>query len=316
MDWSPAWLPKAAVGFVLLFASLIAGAGAVQQQLHHPVQTLSQVLASTTPELVEWIPLSQLAVPLHHYAVEGSTVTHNNAVDLAGRIVNRTLETDPSMFLIPTGDPSFAKDSENVFFDGAIIIGADPRSFRVLGSQYEFGGYAKDARSAYYEESGSSGTVAPIPRVDLATFANVGYGYARDKNHVYRFGNIIDGADPRTFSFLGFSGIQGVSGDGLYTMDSGHVFYDGVELAEADPKTFALIFDGMGDVTGYAKNKNYVYNAYEGFAIEGADPRTFAVLSRWYAKDKFNVYSYDASVVAGTDATIGTPILGANEVDP
>jgi hypothetical protein len=223
-------------------------------------------------------------------------------------LIDRTLNVSPQNFLISTINSGYGKSESTVYYDGAPIAGANPNTFTVLGSAYRdarhYGGYAKDKLNAYYEDSGSSGTIAPIPAADASSFTSLGYGYATDSRSVYYFGNVIPGADPQTFVILGLADSpEGPYSDDTYAKDKDRVFLDGqvlppngiaVPSPSYDAESFHLVYDSTGEPTGYAEDKNHVYNAYDATVVTGADPKTFVVLSPYYAKDKFNVYSYGA----------------------
>ena len=123
-----------------------------------------------------------------------------------------------------------------------------------------------------------------IVGIDPETFAYIGYssmdpydgyGYAKDKNNVYRYGfpigeefsvMIIKDVDPQTFEMF-------VNG---YTKDEGHVYIDGIAIEGADASTFETI-DGETIAGGYAKDINAVY--YHGKRIEQAVPDTFKIIT-------------------------------------
>jgi hypothetical protein len=144
----------------------------------------------------------------------------------------------------------------------------------------------------------------------VATFVSIGYGYAKDNRFVYLFGDVISAADPKTFVVLGLADSPegSLSGD-TYAEDRTHVFLNGNAVSSnVDVGSFSLIRDSSGEPTSYAKDKSHVYNAYDCTTIDGADPATFTVLNTYYAKDKYNVYSFDGpgGNVAGTSvAPIG-----------
>lgn len=131
------------------------------------------------------------------------------------------LGVDPSTFSTIPGSPVFmgffAKDANSVYsfeqmynnsFNVSRLGNVDPKTFSVDGY------YARDQRSVYfvspYLVSGSKLEI--ISGVDLPTFQLLGFngyagfaeytgfsGYARDKYHVYRKGEVVPGVDPSTF---------------------------------------------------------------------------------------------------------------------
>lgn len=96
--------------------------------------------------------------------------------------------------------------------------------------------------------------------------------YARDKNHVYREYDIILGADPSTFQYVG----------GHYTKDKSYVYHDGEVVIGADPKSFQFLADF------YAKDGKHAY--FYGHQIPDANPSTFRYLKDGCATDKNNVF--------------------------
>ncbi len=114
--------------------------------------------------------------------------------------------------------------------------------------------------------------INPIKWVDMSTF-ELYDRYAKDKNHVYRDGEIISWADTKTF----------VSYDRNYAKDKNHI-YCLWDIMEADYDTFQVLNED------YAKDKNHVYTY--GNILEWADVETFQILNKYYAKDKNHVYTY------------------------
>lgn len=94
--------------------------------------------------------------------------------------------------------------------------------------------------------------------VDIDSFVIYGFGYAKDKNNVYRNGEVIDYMDAKTFEYL----------DVTYSKDANNVYRNGKKFIAADPETFEIMSS-----EGYSKDKNFVY--YHGEILEGVDPKTF-----------------------------------------
>jgi hypothetical protein len=75
-------------------------------------------------------------------------------------------------------DERLAKDSEDVFFEGARVEGVEARAFELVGA-----GYARDARRLFWV--GSQG-LEPFPSGDAASFQALGDGRrGRDRSHLY-----------------------------------------------------------------------------------------------------------------------------------
>lgn len=73
---------------------------------------------------------------------------------------------------------------------------ADAKSFIWLWDSYY-----KDVRSIYYsksEEEWEGYIIINIDNVDLTSFLNIGWGYAKDKNRVYYEGIVVENSDPNS----------------------------------------------------------------------------------------------------------------------
>jgi len=187
--------------------------------------------------------------------------------------------------------------------------------------------YGKDKNGVYCGDPSIPGN--KIQGADSSTFvpissATVDY-YAKDKNYVYKNGQILQNADPQTFEFL-------IKPFNSYQKDRNNVYFKGIVIQGADPVTFqGLGYDAYSHI--YAKDKNNVYinetilsgadsatfqvidnvNStfqkdknnvyYQGIILKGADSINFEVLNFGYAKDKNNVYYFNGSVIKNADPT-------------
>lgn len=139
---------------------------------------------------------------------------------------------------------------------------------------------------------------------DIESFEIFGLHYAKDKNHVYRDGKIVDYMDAQTFEYL----------DITYSKDKNYVYKNGKEFNIADPETFELIpeiyaaakdknnFYQFGEIIRnvdessfevldnklYANNHDIIY--HRGKEIRGVDIATFEILDSTYSKDKNHIY--------------------------
>ena len=70
----------------------------------------------------------------------------------------------------------------------------------------DFGRYSTDKNFVYYRVFMSDGNmILKLDTADRKTFTALGTStYAKDSNHVYRRGDIIENADPKTFNVLDF----------------------------------------------------------------------------------------------------------------
>ena len=161
------------------------------------------------------------------------------------------------------------------------------------------------SEAAYFEEfDTNSGWDVPPADGDPASFdfiGGVGEGpddyWAKDKNHVYDNGIVVDSANPKTFTgvynqfgylvcvrdrthlwfFSSYSvSVQGqpVIATGGYCKTDQYVLMGDDVVASADARAFV----GLNDTNfgGYGKDKDQVY--YDGFSVAGADASTFKIL--------------------------------------
>lgn len=157
----------------------------------------------------------------------------------------------------------YAKDEFNVYVNDTLIEDAYAATFEVIEPTNRF--YSKDSNYVYLTKSfGGTPMVETITNSDPDTFEVLEKtGFAKDKNHVYYSGSIIQNADPATFEFIG----------DRYTKDENNIFFSYniesniVEGADRDT------FEEYPEKSEYAKDINYVY--YLGEILEGEDPATF-----------------------------------------
>ena len=136
---------------------------------------------------------------------------------------------------------SYYRSGRYVYYLGAKIPGAEPKSFVYVGDNY-----AKDINHVYYNTT-------LIEQYDPATFEIVGNSFTKDDKKVYYLDNAIYGADPKSFTYVG----------GDYGRDTINVYDNDAVIRGADPKTFEYI-GGR-----YAKDSMRVYE--EADVIHGAD---------------------------------------------
>lgn len=150
----------------------------------------------------------------------------------------------------------------------------------------------------------------PVKGADCHTFRDLGYGYAKDSRHVYRYGEILEYVDPASFRVDKRFGPaygddtapgyhkplrpgHGRPGDGVHhpDMECGDyhktafdVFYNGRKIEGAFASTFEILKNG------YAKDAFHVY--WKGEVVQDASSSTFKVLENGYAEDAFHTYYY------------------------
>lgn len=166
---------------------------------------------------------------------------------------------------------------------------------------------------------GATNQNVKIDGVDAGTFEPLNCPYARDKDRVYSFGIVLQGADPSTIKTFG--SCYGVV---FYALDASRVYYEGKPIDGADPETFQILDPEMR--SEYARDAEQVY--YKGKPIAGADAETFSVLGDStkrviYGRDRNLVYyqgqtirgSIGSSFGLGTKPLNGVAIYSADGYD-
>ena len=139
----------------------------------------------------------------------------------------------------------------------------------------------------------------PVVGIDMSTFVDLGYGYAKDRYNVYFEGRILPFVDPLTFRLRIPGGIYpdtypSYPDEGYnpyyqegYMVTSNAVLFNGKKISD-NPRSFR----DLG--WGYGKDNFEVY--YMVSKIEGAMNSSFKVLKDGYAEDSFETY-YRGKVV-------------------
>lgn len=151
-------------------------------------------------------------------------------------------KADPESFENSEKWDTYSKDKNSVYFNCNIIDIAEPQSFTVY-----FGGegIAKDKNNVFCGQEKLKGA-------DASTFSQVippnpeergaHFEYTKDKSNVYyRCNYIVKNADSETFEVIDFN----------FAKDKNHIFKDGAILEGFNPKTFKsedVEFDSMGEV--------------------------------------------------------------------
>ena len=142
---------------------------------------------------------------------------------------------------------------------------------------------------------------------DASTFVDLGYGYGKDRYHVYRFGEVLEYVDPSSFRVSsefasdeayghmrpGYGGDcchdgYGQYDNGGYYKTSFEVYFRGREISDAHVSSFEVLGDG------YAKDSFHVY--WRGEILDDASPSSFKVTRDGYAEDAFNTYFHGRKV--------------------
>jgi len=214
---------------------------------------------------------------------------------------------------------NYKKDDDYVYFSTDIVVGADPKTFEIIDTQF-----AKDKNHIYYEgdvlEDSDSSTfiVDEIPKdksnvylflicednqwdqcyrrvkgADPASFEPIKYGFYKDKYHIFYNTKIVSEADVVTFTVY-----DGGKYDYTYGYDKNYVFVMGYDRIGVIKEKCSNL-DRIGGY--YLKCDNKVY--YVDKLLAGADANTLIPVgvTANYAKDSKNVY-FDGEIVVGADA--------------
>lgn len=123
--------------------------------------------------------------------------------------------------------------------------------------------------------------------------------YAQDKNHVYYNGEILDGADPRSFVFLGGLEHYRLRGRG-YSKDDKNVFFENKRIDGADAGSFEVLclYQGFGSLYEniYAKDQFYVFQSEN---RTGHDVASFEIFGWGYTADKRGIYCFGKKIENG-----------------
>lgn len=194
---------------------------------------------------------------------------------------------------------NYATDDTYVYFNDAVVPGADPFTFTLDGM------FAKDFAHVYYGGQ-------EVPGADPDTFEQMGDSYyMKDAYHVYYTGGdevvVLDDLDPQTAHILGASWDCCTAGS--YVADAYSVYSDDVRLEGADPATFTLF-----DSNWYAKDAQHVYWVHD--LVEDVDADTFTELGfDGYGTDAHQVF-YAGKVIPGADVATFTVRETGNNFGP
>lgn len=173
------------------------------------------------------------------------------------------------------------------------------------------------------------GKAFEVTGADAPTFEVFDRTYARDKEHVYINGHLLQGAQAVSFELLDRPGFskdnrrvyqhdQPISTDpdnfellgSDLSKDSTNVYWsDGTVLSE-DPENFAIVSDLNHYL--FAKDGTTVY--VNGNPIAGAAPATFRVLDGGYSRDDRRAFYFDAPI-PGADVPSLRPLEGPYALD-
>jgi DKNYY family len=135
-------------------------------------------------------------------------------------IVSPLAKADPASFSLYRD--GLVRDKSHVWYGDSLLSGLDPATVEMINSEFTV---VRDKDSVYYRYD-------KIPSADPATFKHVGSGYYADTNRVYWCSTPIPDADPATFKVLG---------DSFVAKDKNHAYRSGEILEGFDVASLELI---------------------------------------------------------------------------
>ncbi|MDD5721384.1 MAG: DKNYY domain-containing protein [Candidatus Pacebacteria bacterium] len=217
----------------------------------------------------------------------------------------KKIDVDPIHFEIISGSP-YSKDEKTVFYFGKKLNGIDATSFKIIENMgvndINPWLYSKDNKNVYMAgvDNLGEGALNIIDGADPKTFLFIGEHYAKDNHNVYYFGGElvrnIKGTIPQSAVVLkGADSATFISLECDFYKDKSGVYYRGKKIEVADVQTFTKLPEC------YFKDKNHVYNnAFEireqSGIITDADPSTFYLISKYISADKNHTYEYGKKI--------------------
>jgi len=242
------------------------------------------------------------------YRIEHGTVMYTHDVK-GGK--KRVVGADAGSFrsLAPNSCfAGYARDNNAVYYEGAKVPGADPRSFEPIANTYSdhLAWYAKD-RARWYGAGAAlasrrggelqildagyaihpEGAFFGARRLEPDGFEVLGRrGYARSRNRAYFRGEEIQGIDAASFSV--FPNAHAIARDKRSVVISGRI----------DGRFDAASFEVLTPDGGFVRDRSHVY--WDMKPIAGADPATFVWLGQGYWRDQTSLY-FSEKLIAGAD---------------
>ncbi len=189
--------------------------------------------------------------------------------DINGQDIYQMLPMDIASFKY--FEEGIAMDKNRVIAKDTVLTELDPTTFKFIS--HGFYPYLIDKKKVY---SFNTVSTTPINDADPATFTLMKQNdktllnYAIDKNHVFHYNHVIEGADPKTFSLLE-NGLN--NSENGFAKDSKHVYWNGDIVTEADVKTFKLLEPGKNSPEWYGIDSKHVFHGKS--ILKNANPKTF-----------------------------------------
>ena len=169
----------------------------------------------------------------------------------------------------------FAKDKNNVYYNGKKLDGIVPNDFEQIQSYF-----IKDKNGIYKFEEGENEQdlkITPInAKIDFKNFKELDWKYFGDDKNIYYFDEEsfkkVDKADINSFERIDFTG---------FFKDKNNVYYEGEKIEGIDMNSIEVI-NGM-----CIKDKNSVF--YEGKKLRNISPNNFNIFDGGISYDKILV---------------------------
>ena len=169
----------------------------------------------------------------------------------------------------------FAKDKNNVYYNGKKLDGIVPNDFEQIQSYF-----IKDKNGIYKFEEGENEQdlkITPInAKIDFKNFKELDWKYFGDDKNIYYFDEEsfkkVDKADINSFERIDFTG---------FFKDKNNVYYEGEKVEGIDMNSIEVV-NGM-----CIKDKNSVF--YEGKKLRNISPTNFNIFDGGMSYDKILV---------------------------
>ena len=169
----------------------------------------------------------------------------------------------------------FAKDKNNVYYNGKKLDGIVPNDFEQIQSYF-----IKDKNGIYKFEEGENEQdlkITPInAKIDFKNFKELDWKYFGDDKNIYYFDEEsfkkVDKADINSFERIDFTG---------FFKDKNNVYYEGEKVEGIDMNSIEVV-NGM-----CIKDKNSVF--YEGKKLRSISPTNFNIFDGGMSYDKILV---------------------------
>ena len=191
------------------------------------------------------------------------------------KIKNADLQTFEVLNSPYSSSAYFAKDKNNVYYNGKKLDGIVPNDFEQIQSYF-----IKDKNGIYKFEEGENEQdlkITPInAKIDFKNFKELDWKYFGDDKNIYYFDEEsfkkVDKADINSFERIDFTG---------FFKDKNNVYYEGEKVEGIDMNSIEVV-NGM-----CIKDKNSVF--YEGKKLRNISPNNFNIFDGGISYDKILV---------------------------